>query len=374
MILGNLDKSPLYSGMIRGIGPRYCPSIEDKVVKFSHHNRHQFFLEPEGLETNEVYVNGMSSSLPLEVQKKILETIPGLDQARIVRPAYGIEYDAISPTELLPSLETRRIGNLYLAGQINGTSGYEEAAAQGLMAGINAVLKIRKNKPFILTRNQAYIGVLIDDLITKGVEEPYRLFTSRAEYRLHLRIDNADRRLMPFGREFGLISGEEYQEQEAKQKRIQAAMVFLGKGKVKDKNGDTITLIKYLKQPEIRIQNVLEYGKFSEFLNDEEMRAIESEVKYEGYLKRQKREISKLRRADRMKIPASLDLGQVSGLTMEALEKLKKYRPKTIGEAKRIPGLTPAALFNLSVFVEAERRRRTGKVKNVPRETLTKNE
>jgi len=374
VIRGNLDKSPLYSGMIRGIGPRYCPSIEDKVVKFSHHERHQFFLEPEGLETNEVYVNGMSSSLPLEVQKKILETIPGLDRARIVRPAYGIEYDAISPTELLPSLETRRIGNLYLAGQINGTSGYEEAAAQGLMAGINAALKIRKKKPFILRRDQAYIGVLIDDLITKGVEEPYRLFTSRAEYRLHLRIDNADRRLMPFGCELGLISREEYQEQEAKQKRIQAAMVFLGKGKVKDKNGDTITLIKYLKQPEIRIQNVLEYGKFSEFLNNEEMRAIESEVKYEGYLKRQKKEVSKLRRTDRMKIPNGLDLGKVSGLTREALEKLEKYRPGTIGEAKRIPGLTPAALFNLSVFVEAERRRRTGKVKNVPRGTLTKNE
>jgi tRNA uridine 5-carboxymethylaminomethyl modification enzyme len=374
VIRGNLDKSPLYSGMITGIGPRYCPSIEDKVVKFSHHTRHQFFLEPEGLETTEIYVNGMSSSLPLEVQKKILETIPGLDRARIVRPAYGIEYDAVLPTELLPSLETRRIGNLYLAGQINGTSGYEEAAAQGLMAGINAALKIRKKKPFILRRDQAYIGVLIDDLITKGVEEPYRLFTSRAEYRLHLRIDNADRRLMPFGRELGLISGEEYQEQEAKQKRIQRAMVFLGQGKVKDKNGDTLTLRRYLKKPEIRIKYVLEYGKFSESLSDEEMRAIESEVKYEGYLKRQKKEVSKLRRTDRMKIPKGLDFGKVSGLTREALEKLEKYKPGTIGQAKRIPGLTPAALFNMSVFVEAERRRRTGRAKNVPRETLTEDE
>jgi tRNA uridine 5-carboxymethylaminomethyl modification enzyme len=374
VIRANLNKSPLYSGMITGIGPRYCPSIEDKVVKFSHHSRHQFFLEPEGLETTEVYVNGMSSSLPLEVQKKMLETIPGLDRAKIVRPAYGIEYDAVSPTELLPSLETRRIGNLYLAGQINGTSGYEEAAAQGLMAGINAALKIRKNKPFILRRDQAYIGVLIDDLITKGVEEPYRLFTSRAEYRLNLRIDNADRRLMAFGRELGLISGEEYQEQEAKQKRIQAAMVFLGQGKVKDKKGDTLTLLKYLKKPEIRIQDVLEYGKFSDSLSDEEMRAIESDVKYEGYLKRQKKEISKLRRADRMKIPTGLDLKKVSGLTREALENLGKYKPGTIGEAKKISGLTPAALFNLSVFVEAERRRRTAGAKNVSRETLTKNE
>jgi tRNA uridine 5-carboxymethylaminomethyl modification enzyme len=242
------------------------------------------------------------------------------------------------------------------------------------MAGINAALKIRKNKPFILRRDQAYIGVLIDDLITKGVEEPYRLFTSRAEYRLNLRIDNADRRLMAFGRELGLISGEEYQEQEAKQKRIQRAMVFLGQGKVKDKKGDTLTLLKYLKKPEIRIQDVLEYGKFSNSLSDEEMRAIESDVKYEGYLKRQKKEVSTLRKADRMKIPTGLDLKKVSGLTREALEKLEKYRPGTIGEAKKIPGLTPAALFNLSVFVEAERRRRTAGAKNVSRETLTKNE
>ena len=374
VIRENLDKSPLYSGRITGIGPRYCPSIEDKVVKFSHHSRHQFFLEPEGLETNEVYVNGMSSSLPLDVQKKILETIPGLDRATIVRPAYGIEYDAVSPTELLSSLETRRIGNLYLAGQINGTSGYEEAAAQGLMAGINAALKIKKKKPFILRRDQAYIGVLIDDLITKGVEEPYRLFTSRAEYRLHLRIDNADKRLMPFGRALGLISREEYQQQEAKQKRIQAAMFFLGQRKVKDRNGDTLTLREYLKKPEIKIQNMLEYGKFSGSLSDEEMRAIESEIKYEGYLKRQKKEVSRLKRTDRMKIPRDLNLEKVPGLTKEAREKLEKYRPETIGQARRIPGLTPAALFSIGVFIEAERRRRMSGARDVPRETLAEDE
>jgi len=237
IIRKNLDKSPLYRGKITGIGTRYCPSIEDKVVKFPHHSRHQFFLEPEGLDTAEIYVNGLSTSLPYRTQKDILRTIPGLDETKILRPAYGIEYDAVSPIQLQPTLETKAIENLYLAGQINGTSGYEEAAAQGLMAGINAVLKFKKRKAFMLRRDEAYIGVLIDDLISKGVEEPYRLFTSRAEYRLMLRIDNADRRLMKYGYEFGLLGREDFAAFKEKQAREARVMEFLEKNKIQPGNG-----------------------------------------------------------------------------------------------------------------------------------------
>jgi tRNA uridine 5-carboxymethylaminomethyl modification enzyme len=369
----NLDKSPLYSGKIVGIGPRYCPSIEDKVVKFPERLRHQFFLEPEGLETSEIYVNGLSSSLPLKVQKDVLKSISGLDQAKILRPAYGIEYDAVIPTQLHPSLETRLIENLFLAGQINGTSGYEEAAAQGLMAGINAGLKVKKKKPFILRRDEAYIGVLIDDLITQGVEEPYRLFTSRAEYRLSLRIDNADKRLTPYGYKIGLIDEKEHEAFLKKQEKINKAMNFLRKETIPAENKETLTLWNFLKKPEVKLENVVEYKKISVSLSDEEMRHVESEVKYEGYLKKQEKEIAKIRKVDGEKIRGDTEFKNIPGLTREVIEKLEEFKPRTIGEAKVIPGMTPAATMNLHVYMKIQKKKGQDR-RNVPRGTLDSDE
>ena len=362
----NLGSSPLYGGKITGIGPRYCPSIEDKIVKFPQRQRHQFFLEPEGLDTAEIYVNGLSSSLPLDVQEKILASIPGLDQAKILRPAYGIEYDAVVPTQLFPTLETRSIANLYLAGQINGTSGYEEAAAQGLMAGINAASKILSKPPFLLGRNEAYIAVLIDDLISRGVEEPYRLFTSRAEYRLNLRMDNADRRLTEYGHALGLIKPSDYKKYQEKQARMKRALCFLEKEKIPSVDRDLISLKNILKKPEGKWENVIEYIPSDMFLTDEEKRFLESEIKYEGYIKKQEKEIARIKKLDKEKIPQGMVYTNVSGLTREVTEKLEKFAPQTIGDAKKIPGITPASIINLHIAITTHRKQKT---KNVSRGT-----
>ena len=353
VIRDNMNRSPLYSGQIQGIGPRYCPSFEDKVVKFPDKEHHQIFLEPEGLSTNEVYVNGLSTSMPADVQMQLVHAIPGLEHAEVIRPGYAIEYDFVQPTELLPTLQTKKVGGLYHAGQINGTTGYEEAACQGLVAGINAALRVQGKPEFVLERDQAYIGILIDDLVTKGTNEPYRMFTSRAEFRLHLRIDNADQRLTPLGRQIGLVSETAFTRYQAKQGRLERLMKHLNQVRVQV-DGGKIPAAQALKRPEVKIEAYLDTvpDDLREKLSWEEMKAVETAIKYEGYLKQQTNEIDKMRKAESRRIPLDFEYHAIPGLSREMIEKLSRVRPTTIGQASRIPGVTPAALSILHIQLE----------------------
>jgi tRNA uridine 5-carboxymethylaminomethyl modification enzyme len=344
LIRANLNKSPMYSGVIEGIGPRYCPSIEDKIVKFSEKERHQIFLEPEGIETDEIYVNGFSTCLPFEVQVDLVRTIIGCENAEIMRPAYAVEYDFSHPTQLLASLETKVCRNLFLAGQINGTSGYEEAAAQGLMAGINAARRVKNLEPIVLRREQAYIGVLIDDLITKGTTEPYRMFTSRAEYRLLLRQDNADMRLSEIGHEIGLLSERNFQKFCAKRMSVENELTRLNKTYY-----ESNFLAKILSRPEITYRDL---PSRNETLSDEIIQQVEIVVKYAGYIDRQELEVQKFKKLENKSIPSTFDFSTIPSLRLEARQKFAKIRPTTIGQAVRISGVSPADISILMVWLK----------------------
>jgi tRNA uridine 5-carboxymethylaminomethyl modification enzyme len=368
IIKSGLDRSPLYCGIIKGIGPRYCPSIEDKVVRFADKKRHQIFLEPEGRSTAEIYPNGVSTSLPLDIQIRMLRSIQGLEEVEIIRPGYAIEYDFVDPTELKPSLETKKIEGLLHAGQINGTSGYEEAAAQGLIAGINASLYIRGEDPFILQRSDAYMGVLIDDLVTKGTAEPYRMFTSRAEYRLHLREDNADLRLREMGYRIGLVKEEDYRIFSEKKAGIEKTLFRISHTRVnptKENNEilhrwgsaplkKEVSLQEILKRPETHFGHLFAFDRDLENLPKEAGEQVEIQVKYDGYIKRQMEQIERFKKLEEVRFPEDFDFSSVIGLSKEVMEKLTKIRPFSLGQTSRISGITPAAISILMVNLKKQ--------------------
>ena len=355
LVRGSIDRSPLYNGQISGIGPRYCPSLEDKIMRFPQRERHQLYLEPEGLDVDEIYVNGFSMSLPREVQESLVHALPGLEDAVIMRPGYAVEYDFVQPTELRATLETHRVEGLFFAGQINGTSGYEEAAAQGIVAGINAARRVRGESAFVIGRDQGYIGVLVDDLVTRGCLEPYRMFTSRAEHRLLLRIDNADLRLTPSARALGLIDDERWDRFEARRARFDRNTTALDTTFVRGPSGDRLKASQLLKQPEVRINSLVESGAVSLDLNPSspalDLASLETSVKYEGYLRQALAQAERSKKNERRRIPSAFPFARVPGLSAEAVHRLSQVRPDTLGQASRIPGITPAAIAVLGAFL-----------------------
>lgn len=371
IIRDNLDRAPMFTGVIEGVGPRYCPSIEDKIVRFADKDRHQVFLEPEGRDTDEWYVDGMSTSMPEEIQEKMLHSVKGLEKAKLMRPGYAIEYDVVAPYQLHPTLETKLVKNLFTAGQTNGTSGYEEAAGQGLIAGINAGLRAQGKGPFVLKRSDAYIGVMIDDLVTKGTKEPYRLLTSRAEYRLILRHDNADLRLMEKGHAIGLVSDERLAKMEHKKALVEAEIARLKKIRIKPTNEaannlieahgdnplkDAIAAADFLKRPYVDYQTLMNLiPDPDEPLSREVIEQVEIQLKYEGYIKKEEVKVERLKRMEAKKIPADLDYSAIDGLATEGRQKLEKIRPETLAQASRISGVNPADLAILSVYLRQGR-------------------
>ena len=371
IIQNNLHRAPMFSGIVKGVGPRYCPSIEDKIVRFADKERHQLFLEPEGRDTEEVYVQGLSTSLPEDVQKDLVHSIKGLENAEMMRTGYAIEYDMIMPHQLRATLETKKISGLFTAGQTNGTSGYEEAAGQGIIAGINAALKIQGKPELILKRSDGYIGVMIDDLVTKGTVEPYRLLTSRAEYRLILRHDNADMRLTEIGREIGLVDDERWARFEIKKNQFDNEMKRLESIKlkpVKETNAkvealgfkpltDAVTAKEFMRRPEVSYQDVVQFiGPAAEELDEKIIELIETEIKYEGYISKALDQVEKMKRMEEKRIPANIDWDDIDSIATEARQKFKKINPETIGQASRISGVNPADISILMVYLEGKSR------------------